>query len=480
MPGDNVYIPIPGDTSGDLWHLAAAQILSSQYSQNRKFIVPVVGLPAKAQKSLTDNERRMQDKTYRQAQTTFDYLTSIGLECLLMLVQVGNGVTSRANLEKALWYTKDDDYDLLYGAMQPSSFTSIVQSLEPIVISPGDLKDIWCPRAERVVHLRTATTIAMSFLEPEASRFDRMKYLADRMYSRRSQTKDMAVEEGAQKKKQKLDKLEEEAAQKNKQELDQLIKSDMAVEAAAQKKKQSLDQLIKTFQNGKVSTRIVLENWRIGEVNAQTNSNSSISEQLETLMKAVDPEKLAIIRVAAVPDQQSINKVDWPKYLDIYGKQGNPNDPGLDARAQSRFWNLVSQDARVVGLFGGRSGSMDIAAFSGMTCFFWDEPWLPFVAGTLNDLIMAAMDKWKILSFVSQTLRSLELSPIMSIGLAVERDKAGTWKRINDDALSGWLHMISKNPPNVPYTGKIWPACGKTVNWGNEASWFQHSKSGCR
>ncbi|MCJ1285836.1 hypothetical protein MMC26_005177 [Xylographa opegraphella] len=448
-PGDNIYIPIPGDTSGDLWHLAAAQILSFKYGQDRKFIVPVVGLPVQVQK-LNENERRMQDKSYSQGQSTFDYLTKIGLECLLMLVRVGEGATSRENLEKVMWYTTNEQYDQLYqtqqAVQQQPTFASLVPSLTPIVVPPGNLKEIWCPRTDRVVHLRTATTIAMSYLEPVVSRNGRLKYLAGRMYSQNPDVKDMAVE------------------------------------AAAQKKKQKLDELITKFQKGKVYPRIVLENWRIGEVNRQTNSNTSIGTQLQSLVDAVGPETLAIIRVTAVPDQQSIDKADWPKYLDIYGKQGNPDDPGLDPRAQSRFWNLVSQDPRVVGLFGGRSGSVDIAAFSGMTCFFWDEPWLPFVAGVLDDPIMTKMNEWKNVSFVSQTLRSLELSPVMSIGVAVERDNEDNWKRIDETALAKWLHSINNKPPNVPYNGEIWPGCVPTVKWRNKTltehrQWYLEKRS---
>ena len=95
---ENLYIVFPGSVTGDLWHVAAAQILSSLY--------PVAGFPYQlvaliAITELDDNKKSNKDEEarnseWKNAEVVFNYLRSISLDCLLVKCL---GSPGKTNLE---------------------------------------------------------------------------------------------------------------------------------------------------------------------------------------------------------------------------------------------------------------------------------------------------------------------------------------------------------------------------------------------
>ena len=209
---------------------------------------------------------------------------------------------------------------------------------------------------------------------------------------------------------------------------------------------------------------LYLENYRIGHVNVQTDSNINLSKQLIEYAAA---RGFAVISVAAVTDKFEWEKLVWDRQhlrannfpviencvFDFYSKKDKLPWPGHDPRAQAYFWSFVAKDSRVFGLYGGRSGSLDIAAFSGMYTFIWDEPWVQFAAGIENTgLKINSKNRKTCIGQVPQCLRSLELSAVAYIGLPKADTSEITekkWSAIKEIYLSSWFNK--NNDSRYPY-----------------------------
>lgn len=119
------------------------------------------------------------------------------------------------------------------------------------------------------------------------------------------------------------------------------------------------------------------------------------------------------------------------------------------------------------GIYHGRSGLMDLAAFCGVNCFFWDDPlarvaWADSKALTSLGTVgrMNALD-----GQIPQCLRSMGLCPLMSVDLPemvpTEGEPIQHWHEIRvGGLLSQWLEGGTKGTlyPKAP-TGEKWIVC---------------------
>ena len=135
-------------------------------------------------------------------------------------------------------------------------------------------------------------------------------------------------------------------------------------------------ELIKTIKNAcsklmeerklKSISSVILFAWRHSEFNPHTNAAADHYGFVRDLIKTREsPSALVTINLS-----QIIPQVDH--LFDLY------NPPFVDRRIIACFWTKVaelqnsSQSPRVLGLIGGRSGSLDIAAFAGVRLVEWD------------------------------------------------------------------------------------------------------------
>ena len=419
---ENLYIVFPGSVTGDLWHVAAAQILSSHYP-NAGFPYRLVALIAITQ--LDDNKKSTKDEEARNSEwdnaaVIFNYLRNISLDCLLVKCL---GSPGKNNLETNIATQGPELLDEALEKQTDNKFEALVNDAEIFEKKAVKLTD-------RKLRLMNATTIAMNILQAQGT--EARDLLAQRLHTPTSASTETTSLKSAEYLK-----------------LDKLIKGALGA------------------INPRTSEKfagVVLENYRIGHVNAQTNSNYNLSNQL---IKYAADKGFAVISVAAVKDKFEWEKLVWDRQhlrannfpviencvFDLYGKEDELPWPGIDPRAQAYFWSLVAKDSRVFGLYGGRSGSLDIAAFSGVYSFFWDEPWIQFAAGIENTgLKINAKNRSTCIGQVPQCLRSLELSAVAYIGLP----KADTseipgkkWSAIEEIYLSSWFNKNNDN--RYPY-----------------------------
>lgn len=122
------------------------------------------------------------------------------------------------------------------------------------------------------------------------------------------------------------------------------------------------------------TTRTLLFNYRYTTYNVQHNANSSILAQVTELATA---HKIAVVIVPTM-QRKYLEKERLPRHdvCYLYERPGKSRRQ-LSYRDKALFWARVAQNAELwglVGLMGGRSGTMDLAAFVGIRCLSWDEP----------------------------------------------------------------------------------------------------------
>ena len=169
--------------------------------------------------------------------------------------------------------------------------------------------------------------------------------------------------------------------------------------------------------------RVLLYNHREHHINRQTNSTEDIFRALVKAVNDVDKLNLDGLRrkvdLAPTPQKGEAghaldgrfvkkeystrviiintsetafsNRVSLPPEsdFDLFDKIKLGKKwvyPGLDPLVTAGFWAAVGRRADIFGLFGGRSGSMDVASFMGVSVFWWDAPWLEVAARELEAL----------------------------------------------------------------------------------------------
>ncbi|KAI9848820.1 MAG: hypothetical protein M1837_006336 [Sclerophora amabilis] len=442
------YIILPGSVTGDLWHLAAAQILSRKDPKAFKCdfvtVVAVVGNAkletkegegkattedaSKIEKEAEDQKKR-KDTENRLAAISFNYLRNIGLDCCVALVDgLEAGMAGSRMLEPVMFGQTRQWFDDLFARQDKAkSFEEILGDLETSPERAKHAPDVGeairgRKMDEHVLPLMTATTIAMKVLLPPDSRAILWRELSHEMSTRNGI----------------LDKSVDTAATNKFDELKRII--------AARK-----DTLKEELKEKYVKpSGVLLFNYRINTINKGTNSTPQIFQQVEALAKK---NGLILIKVAAGMPPEAIREgIDF----DIFDRLKGVPPPGIEARVTARFWSMVADDEEIVGMVGGRSGSIDVAGFNRVRCLFFDEPWLQLAAGneaaansfgkTVYDLNKDADTQ------IPQCLRSLQLYPIIAVGLpeyTAEKD----WQRIEEYFLLGWL----KDCLEKKHRGEIFP-----------------------
>lgn len=145
----------------------------------------------------------------------------------------------------------------------------------------------------------------------------------------------------------------------------------------------------------------VLLNMRVGVSgnHPQHNMTQTIYKQLK---KQIKNAGFKIVRIGTYQGAKETPGAKWMEDLQEEGEDGILIDffePGgrADRRHTAYFWSEVAKLSNVFGVMGGRSGSLDIAAFMGVRAFCWD----------INKRDDAGFHEY---------VRQLLMFPIMSIG----------------------------------------------------------------
>ncbi|KAI9756663.1 MAG: hypothetical protein M4579_003752 [Chaenotheca gracillima] len=464
------YIVLPASVTGDLWHLAAAQILSKKepVAHPCDFVTVVARFDwkvgemqdqagdTKAVKDAKAIWRKNMEAELRNGPVSFDYLRGIGLDCMAVLI---SGPSPRScttrNLEKIMYMQPQSWYDKVYATQahnmhstQPFNVAieTFDRSTSPSIPPPAqNAQDNWWNKEytpePRVLPLMTATTIAMRILLPADTRQDLWKGLSVAMSAEPFDT-------GKNIEKKASDKLTQ---------LLGIVESE--------KKKHDGDR------------RVLLFNYRVNTVNQGTNATNAILEQVRKLTD-LDGKPLIVIRVVAGLAKDQIQKNDF----DLFNALEDAPYPGIDPHVTARFWHKVAAQKEIVGIVSGRSGSVDIAAFTGVKALFYDEPWLRVAAGDVGamrslvkylktpegvirqdenkkDMLDQSQLQNGLSNQIPQCLRSLQLYPIMAVALPENTASPDAeWALINPDALELWLKQCLTDS----FKGEIYP---KYAGW---------------
>jgi hypothetical protein len=433
----NLFIPIPGTVTGDLWHLAAAHILSLKYRNDWELVTVVV---------LTDKGH---PDELQHGRATFNYLRDLSLPCMVIKLY-GLGQNASKKLTEIATYTLEKDLqqawqtqkhstkyfdqevaDLARYSYNVSGFTENSVELLPY-------KRVIPNEQTKILQLMTATTIAIQILVEDKNEFEkRRKFLKENMVPRLSA------------------KVYSEANR------------------VAEEKWGELKQLIQAQRDYSTSAGVLLY---LNRKNQQANTNTNSSEQILTQVKGFAGKRKRIVQVVAVGADPEKD------VFDLFNKRTGEKYPGINPCATALLWSKVAlagthEGANQLGLkipidgiFSGRSGAIDLPAFCGVNCFFWDQPWLQ-AAGD-----KAAFDMFSGLKMyqgnrdsliknmdgqMSQCLRALELYPIMATGLAdeiIDLETDHTWGSVRLQEVEDWLD-------NRKQKGTIFPGPPSGSNW---------------
>jgi osmotically-inducible protein OsmY len=164
----------------------------------------------------------------------------------------------------------------------------------------------------------------------------------------------------------------------------------------------------------------VLLNMRVGRPgnHPQHNMTKTIYSQLK---KQITSAGFKIVRIGTYQNSTWTPKAQWMQDLKEDNGDGIlieifPSGERADRRHTSYFWASVAKLPDVLGVMGGRSGSLDIAAFMGVRTFCWD------------------IEKRDDAGF-HEYVRQLLMFPIMSIG-----------RRCTPKTLKGGHYFDQKKP----------------------------------
>ncbi|MDC0713497.1 hypothetical protein POL68_33845 [Stigmatella sp. ncwal1] len=328
---EKYYFNLPGNMTGDIWHLAAAMSLNQHFGDGVKTLKAVIGVV----KTSTGK-----GKYEERSPSLFDFLLALGLPVSEVEVPVENrrpGVAAS--------YTKGE--------------------MDEIIAERLSRVELGKYAVQAVIDQRISTTILMHYVK-EKGKAAVVAYLQQ--------------------------KFTEGLPLPDRQVMDAKVL-----------------QIRKAIQDhgGK---RVVLLNRRTGDLNKQHNTTDGIEAQIESLAE----QKGMFVMGIATP-------LGKPGDIDLFGSafKGKSKQEFVDKRRTAYFWKEVSQIPEVHGLIGGRSGSMDIAAFMGVNVFSWDE--------------YNSRDE--------QVLRLLQTYPLMSIGFVDEKtkNKEGSYEKLDHFPLNIWM-----------------------------------------
>jgi hypothetical protein len=358
---EKYYLNLPGNMTGDIWHVAAAQSLARRFGRGDVMLddsseeEPSSDLTVKVAIGVVKTQTG-KGKYEQRSPVLFEFLEALELPAKKVELSAKQSRPSvvMTNVSKTLkkkiserW----DDENQMYGKY----------------------------KVQGVIDQKVSTTILMHYV--------------------RQKGKQVVIEHLRQ-------AFTEGLPEQDKQEMDAKV--------------QQIREAIK--RNG--GKKVVLLNRRTGDVNKQHNTTDGIEKQIQELAA----KKGMFVLGVATPNYK-------PGDIDLFDSQTKTGF--ADKRRTAYFWKEVSQLKQVHGLIGGRSGSMDIAAFMGMNAFSWDEN-LP------KDV---------------QYLRLLQTYPIMSIGHVDPEAKETTAKdsaytKLKPESVNQWLEGSSTHP-NIPLFSSI-------------------------
>jgi hypothetical protein len=159
--------------------------------------------------------------------------------------------------------------------------------------------------------------------------------------------------------------------------------------------------------------RCVLLNMRLGGYHPEHDVTDALYAQVKA---AADALGLHLVRVGGPRDWRS----DGSGHLNVYTAMPANFARQVDLRHTAYLWHLVSEMPNVVGIIGGMSGSLDIAAYMGVPTACWDI--------ALADHAVA--DKVTTPAEMADRIRLRLSFPFMAIIVRAIRDRVVENKRI--------------------------------------------------
>lgn len=117
--------------------------------------------------------------------------------------------------------------------------------------------------------------------------------------------------------------------------------------------------------------RCILLNMRLGGYHPEHDVTPGIFRQIERFAKA---HRLRLVCVGSVPESWKGDPEVERRVIDIYGDKDQTGlmPKEIDLRHTAYLWSCVADLENVVGVIGGMSGSLDIAAYMGVRTLCWD------------------------------------------------------------------------------------------------------------
>jgi hypothetical protein len=163
-------------------------------------------------------------------------------------------------------------------------------------------------------------------------------------------------------------------------------------------------------------------------MNPRQNTCPGLLSQVRSLAQSQD---LLTIRIPHGSPPNLLEDGD----LDIFDVADPTQSRMKDKRYAPSFWTQVSQMPDIFGAVGGRTGSLDIAAFCGVRCFEWDEPLLCSDAARRHK--RNYLDRQ-----IPQHLRMLTQASLMSLGVLDSHSwnqETELYERVCEEPLEEWF-----------------------------------------
>ncbi|KAM7216726.1 hypothetical protein V8F06_007836 [Rhypophila decipiens] len=405
--GRTGFLSLPGLCTGDLWHTAAAALLLNHWpngplaTDDRYFVL--ITLP----------EDTRQEVINGRVSAMYNYLKNLGIICVVAKLPAAGPSADDAHCECAAARISHQQMDdlvvdlfeigaptIVYSGSAPfqAKWTSLrtVQLLDSAISSDGGYH-ILPP-----VHHYAATPILAAYFSQSLTE--------THSYLRRTMSgKDVTLHQDAE---QKVQALRE------------LISKKRRDAGAGFENARAILFIYRAIDGSGDSHEFVM--------NPHQNTSRDLFYQVR---KAAYDHGLVTIRV---PHGLSADSMSPTDDLDLFGVMAGSTHI-KDKRFTASFWEQVYDHVpEVFGACGGRTGSLDIAAFMGVNCFEWDEP-------LLHEMQRGRLSEEHLEKQVPQHLRLLTQRSFMSIGLLdgdsfVQRG-GGKWKytRLDQKLLERWL-----------------------------------------
>ncbi len=493
-PANHAYIAWYGTLTGDIWHVAAAQILSEYAKANanvnhpfpnhairacltimrydkRKapggaatIARPVAPQPVAAQAPAQDTDQTREflygeeeelgnqgpeAPCVSRGRKSWRYLKSIGLGASLVMVPDRMGQTAVAYANNTLSTAQADQwYD-----DRNSAFDTLMAARVDAITGPASWPTGTGPaRDPGLIDLLASTSVVMQMMQ-HLGQAEAQKILGYRLSGGVGLTP-------------------------RAQEL-------------AHRKVNALCAIIDgaRMASGGTPKGVVLFNYRVGDVNRQHNANPTILGEVCTAAESQNLVTIVIPQMASsVYARHRAGIAGQTSYVfDLLDVASGSTD-FMDDTAKAYFWHLVASflqghdsplgrpsgkppaavatlttpgRPKVVGLVGGRSGSTDLPGFVGLRVYSWEEPMLAVLEGRPGPTNSGAWTSKYYEIQGPQAVRLFNQYPVVVTGFL---NLAGFKKTrsvreylhidVDDGALSRWLAGQNSIPPLPPTANK--------------------------